>query len=262
MKQLSGLLLVAFLAFSCSTKKSELTALKKTDLEVANLKGSVWKIQKTIHTVGNKCSCPAAEKEECNQASFVYNEQGNLIESCDIDNNGNIDFTYKYNYDKHGVCKEIEKFSSEQLVDKKENIFEDGKLIEVKVFNGEGINENSCQYRYTGDEVSERKIVNRSGNVVATFHYEYSNGQLVSQMEKDSVGDVLTITTYNRNSKNDKIETITTFPKSKSEYKLIFEYEYDNAGNWIKQTQLYNGELIRIVMREITYYENEELVSL
>ena len=70
MKQLAGLLFVVFFAFSCNSRNSDISELSKSDLASANLKGKVWKIQKTIHRVGDNCRCPAAERDECNQASF------------------------------------------------------------------------------------------------------------------------------------------------------------------------------------------------
>jgi hypothetical protein len=263
MKQLTGLFFVALFAFCCSSKKSDLSELSKSDLEAANLKGKVWKIQKTIHTVGDNCKCPAAEKDECNQASYVYNEKGNLIESCDIDNNGNIDFTYKYIYDKHDLCVEIDKFSGDILRGKEVNTIQGGKIMEIKTINEAGRMINLYKYKYAGNELSEGKILNKSGNVLTTFHNDYVNEQLTSRTVKDSLGNVLNITKYNWNSNNDKMETITSIPNDNSEYKIIFEYEYDNEGNWIKQTQLFNGEIVKIVMRVITYYDNNnEMVSL
>jgi len=262
MKHLAGLILVALFAFSCNNQNSDLSALRKSDLEESNLKGKVSKIQKTIHTVGDNCRCPAAEKDECSQASFMYNEKGYLIESCDIDNNGNIDFTYKYLYNKHDECLEIDKFSGDQLMGKEVNILKEGRITEVKEFNEMGINEKIYKYEYLNNDVSGGKILNKSGDVVTSFQNEYKNGQLASQMEKDSIGDILSIVKYKWNTHNDKIETITTFPKAESEYQLTYDYEYDEAGNWVKQTLLFNGEVIKIVMREITYYDDNEIVSL
>ena len=38
------------------------------------------------------------------------------------------------------------------------------------------------------------------------------------------------------------------------EYKFSYEYEYDSAGNWIKQTRFYDGQIENIVMRNIEYF--------
>jgi len=145
---------------------------------------------------------------------------------------------------------------------KEVNVHEDGKISEVIAFNENGIKEKICKYEYSNNELSGGKILNKAGNVVTSFQNEYKNGQLVSQTEKDSIGEILSIVNYKWNTQNDKIETITNFPKAESKYQLIYEYEYDEAGNWVKQTQLFNGEVVKIVMRDITYYEDNEIVNL
>jgi len=52
------------------------------------------------------------------------------------------------------------------------------------------------------------------------------------------------------------IESVFTKSGMNSEYKLTFDYEYDKEGNWIKKTQFYNGEIVVIIMRNITYYKS------
>lgn len=63
--------MIAFIAFSCNSVQSHL----KSDLEIANLKGNVWKIERTIHDTKNKCAC--AIKTECNE--YEYDTAGNWI---------------------------------------------------------------------------------------------------------------------------------------------------------------------------------------
>jgi hypothetical protein len=85
---------------------------------------------------------------------------------------------------------------------------------------------------------------------------EFLNGQLVSQTEKDSIGEVKTITRYKRNINNDIEEYLISVPKDNQEYIIKFEYEYDKEGNWVKQTQFYNGEIASIILRDITYFNS------
>jgi hypothetical protein len=89
---------------------------------------------------------------------------------------------------------------------------------------------------------------------MSSFNYEFLNGQICAQTEMNSSGDIWTITKYKRNSNNDIVETIKSYPKDTSEYKPSFEYDYDSQGNWIKQTQFYEGQIAGIVVRNITYY--------
>jgi len=250
MKQFACLLIISVSILSCNSGKHNL----RSDLNESNLKGKVWKIEKTIHNADAKVRCACGEGDECNQTRSVYNEKGNLAESADIEIDGKILVTSRYIYNSDGACKEIEKYSGEKLVGKEVNIISEDKLMEVKTFDKDGVTENVCKYEYRGDDVSDGTTYNAAGEIVSSFHNEYLNGQLDSQTEKDNKGNITGITKYMRNSNNDVIESAFNNPRMNSENKLTFDYEYDKEGNWIKKTQLYNGKIAGIIMRNITYY--------
>jgi len=253
MKQLAYLLITTFIIFSCKSEKYN----HQSDLQASNLKGKVWKVEKTIHNADEKITtCPCGEREDCKQALSVYNEKGNLDEYTTIDIDGKILVTSRYSYDRNDLCKEIHRYSGEKLVGKELNIFRGDKLIEVKVINADEVTENVYKYEYSGNEVSDGTTLSTSGEIVGSFHNEYSDGQLDSQTKKDNTGNITVITKYKRNTHNDVTESIYTNHSLNSEYKLTFDYEYDSKGNWIKQTQLYNGKIVAIIMRNITYYNS------
>jgi hypothetical protein len=100
MKNSALFFLIVFIAFSCKSEQLP----PKSDLQIANLKGNIWKIDKKVHDANGKCACPAAMKVECNQSQYVYDKKGNLTESFTINENGIINFSTKYIYNRHGVC--------------------------------------------------------------------------------------------------------------------------------------------------------------
>ena len=244
--------MIAFITFSCKNEKSNV----KSDLELANLKGKVWKIEKTVHSAVGKAVCPAAEKDGCNNSTFVYNKNGNLIESSENDDNGKTSLSIEYVYDRHDICKEIDKYSGDVLKGKEVNNFKDGQLIEVKIFKDDGYPENIFQYEYTGTEQTGGKILDGTGKVISSYRNEYLNGQVNKQIQMDKTGDPVTVTIFTRNEKNDITEYLISNPKENSEYKVTLEYEYDNEGNWIKQIQKSEGEIVAIIMRNITYFNS------
>lgn len=252
MKKSASILVIAIIAFSCKSEQSHL----KSDLEIANLKGKVWKIDKTIHDANGRCACPAAMKTECNQSQFVYDNKGNLIESCKIDENGNINESTKYAYNRRGVCSEITRYSGEKLVGKEVPVLNGTKVTGYKIYNENGINETTLDYVYAGDLISEEKTLNNNGEISSSVQNEFINGQLVSQKERDGSGNVKRINRYKLNTNNDIEEYLILIPENNQEYILKFEYEYDEAGNWVKQTQFYNGEIASIIIRNITYFNS------
>jgi hypothetical protein len=248
MKKSVSLLLIAFVAFSCKSEQYHL----KSDLETANLMGKVWKIDRTIHNTKYKCAC--SMKTECNQSKYVYDEKGNLIKSFTIDENGSVNDSSKYVYNRHGLCSEITKFTGNKLSGKEVPILKGERVTGVKIYDENGRIESTLNYVYSGDEISEEKTLNGNGDVVSSIQKEFLNGQLVSQTEKDNIGNVISISKFKRNDSNDIIECLFTVTKDNKEYKITYEYEYDNAGNWIKQTKFYDSQIVNIVVRNIEYY--------
>jgi hypothetical protein len=249
MKKSTGLMIIAIIAFSCKSEQSHL----KSDLILANLKGNVWKIDRTIHDTQNKCAC--ALKTECNESKYVYDSKGNLLKSYTIDENGSINDSSKYVYNRQGVCSEINRFSGKKSAGKEVPVFERGRVTGVKTYDENGEIESTLAYVYSGDEISEEKTLNSNGEVVSTVQKEFLNGQLVSQTEKDNTGNIINISKFKRNVSNDIIECLFTVTTDNKEYKIIYEYEYDNAGNWIKQTKFYDSQIVNIVVRNIEYFK-------
>jgi hypothetical protein len=153
MEKILSLLLIAVFVFSCKSEKSSI----QSDLEASNLKGKIWKIDKTIHDASGGCACPAAMKTECNKSQYVYDKMGNLIESCTIDENGDINISTEYIYNRRGVCSGINRYSGEKLVGKEVPVLQGTKVVGYKIYDGDGNNETTLNYKYSGDKISEEK---------------------------------------------------------------------------------------------------------
>jgi hypothetical protein len=252
MKKLTFIFLILSFAFACKSEKSNI----KSDLAAANLKGKVWKIQKKNFKADAATTCPACGEDEDKEKLFIYNERGNLVESTNLDDDGNIVFTSKYKYNRHGFCTEIEKYSKNKLIGKEIFIFKEGRIVETRVIDDEGNTQTVFRNVYSGDVQTGGQVLNNEMKVVSTFQNDYSDGLLSAQVEKDGNGAVRTISKYTRNQSNDIIEYLVTNPALSSEYKFIISYEYDKNRNWIKQTQIFDGKIIAIITRNITYFDD------
>ncbi len=242
---------MAIVAFSCQNNEPAI----KTHLELANLKGNVWMVDKTVHNAEARSVCPAADKLEANQSTYVYNKSGNLEESSLIDPNGRVTEVSKYLYNKRGKCTGIDKFSGDMKTGREVPVLDGGKMTALKVYDKDNTNITTYQYDYAGDDISVTRTLDREGLESGSVTNEYVSGELVSQTEKDGKGDIKSISRFVRNPHHDITEYIISVPKNNEEYKFIFEYEYDEAGNWVRQTQYYDGRIINIVLRNITYFE-------
>jgi hypothetical protein len=250
MKKLLTLFITALVVISCNSGKTG----GSSDLELANLKGKVSQIEKTFHDAGAKCACPAAQKDDCNKSVFTYDEKGNLMESSKIDDNGNTAQLSKYVYNNKGLCKEIQHFSNGNPAGKEVLAFKGCRATGMQIFNESGVLDKSLNYVYKGEELAEEQTVNGEGMVVGTVLNEFENGQLSGQIRKDKDGKVVSVTKFTRNEHKDIVLITLSIPNDNSEYKLEMAYEYDEQGNWTRQTQTYNGEIQNITIRNIFYY--------
>lgn len=253
MKHIALFSLAALLIIGCKPD----SYVPKSDLEVSNLKGRVQKIEKTVHKAGEKSKCPCNGLDENKQTFFTYNESGNLTESTKLDEDGNIVLISKYIYDRDGVCSEIDNYLPGDIPGGKEIYSIHGKKVtEVRVLDEEGNVENIHSYEYSGSDLTEGKTLNKDGDLLTTFLNVYRNGQLETHSEKNILQNITTTTSYKRNAADDISEYTVNLSTEATEYAFKLEYEYDPMGNWIKQTQFYNGEIAGIILRNITYYDS------
>jgi hypothetical protein len=240
---------IAIVFLSCSSQ-----APQRSDLALSNLKGNVRKVSRLINETGESCGCTI--RTDCNQSDYVYNEKGNLTVFYTVDENKVTNDSSVYAYNNRGTCTEITKYSFNKPVGKEVQIVKGGKVIGYNIFNQKGSLEAKVNYVYSGDEITEENTLDNNGKPINSVLKEFSNGQLVTQTEKDNNGNIKSISRYKRNSSNDVIECLTTITKDNKDFQLLYEYEYDSAGNWIKQTQTYDGAIINIVIRNIEYYKS------
>jgi hypothetical protein len=252
MKKIFFLCFIAILAVSCTTQNTQ----SKNDLASANLKGKVKNITKTIHNNEGSICCPFADIMECKQTAMTFDEKGNVIESNLFDGNGDVTMISKYCYNQSGQCREVDKFLGNTEAGKEIYVFAGNKVSKVKVFDENGKKQAIYKNKYNGDDLVETITLNANGEVLGSVTYEFSKGRMISETKKDGKGNIEAVRRFKRNENNDVIEADITLPVSNKEYKLVYEYEYDEAGNWIQQTQLLDGRISRVTVRNISYYKS------
>lgn len=252
MKHFTLLFIFAFLALSCNQKKSE---PNKSDLELANLKGRVSRVQSTVFQVKNSV-CPAANcGVSCKQTITSYNEKGKIMGTCCINDDGDTVMISKYVYDRRQRCKEIDKYSKDELAGREVNEFDGDNLSRVIVFNEYGEPENIYRYEYPRTGMSVGRILNSKSEILRSFKNFYVDGQVDSLQELDINGKVATITRHFRNENKDVVLSSIHYPERDEKVKFSFQYEYDGQHNWTQQKQIFNGDIVQIIVRNIFYYE-------
>lgn len=135
-----------------------------------------------------------------------------------------------YDHQKNNT-KIISYSEKREVLETIKNYFDDsGYKIKIEVFNDKDALIESKIYRYDGE-----------GNEIHFSSYD-SNNNLIKQ--ETSVYD----------DKNFIIKLNTFTSKNTLKEECVFEYEYDEVGNWIKRIDFINNKKKHIIEREITYY--------
>lgn len=200
------------------------------------------------------------EGELLSMSKYKYNSDGRLMELSSYDQEGDLDYQHIYEYEGERVIKYVSKYYWDDTTDIYEvtNEWNGEYLISVKsTRNGElqSVAKYSkwdksgaewIEYDGNGDEKGRGEIVYDENGYIKKYNTQTSNVEI------------------ERNDKNLPVYIKGARPDSgtgfilSEEYKentFYIEYEYDERGNWIKQT-IYEGEIKMpktISEREITY---------
>lgn len=237
------ILMLAALLTSCNSNRN--------DLEKYNLKGKVWKVKETRYY---------GEEKFDGHRLYIFNEDGNLTETQQLDRKGKIEKTTKYSYDENGICAEITTYEDDKVVEKQVNQINNNQIKETQVFDNKGKLKSKYQYAYSGADISGGRVFNSDGGLHVTFQNKLSSGLLTKQIVKDSLEEISSIRIYERNKEGDIITQKIQFPKDTIEYVYTFQYDYDEKGNWLKQYQFdEDGKIDNILVRKIVYYDKSKV---
>lgn len=209
-----------------------------------------------------------AGKDEIKKVSALYNENGHLIEK-KFDSNGNETIVkYVQEYEKEGVIPS--RLYAEHLGVNLEIVrYSDfGKPIE-RIVQSTCYNSECNNYNEFDDElffVVDYKV---------KFKYD-SNGELISETTVDKYGSIISIVNYNLDGSYMKIETIQIaeedWESTTREYnannelisvlietmdtkvRTIYEYSYDEYGNWLEMREVVDNKVNLLKKRIITYF--------
>lgn len=165
-------------------------------------------------------------------SSFIYkfDTNGKIIEKTEY-SNGDLSLKYNYKYNSKGNLVEKLTFLRNGVLETKEFYKYDlnGHPIEtIQYFNGKL--RLRVNYKY-----------DTKGNIIEEIDYIKTNG--ISRIQK-------TLNIYDKNG--NKIEIITSDATEK--FRQTETYEYDERGNWIKKTGLYNNGRGYYIERRYEFY--------
>ena len=161
--------------------------------------------------------------------TFIYNDEGKLIEKNQYDKRNNLSYKDKYKYDKYGPIS-IAQYKG------------DGSLYRKKVYEWNSNSQKISEDEYgSKDEPLKMKTYayNNNGDVSWFKELEHEEGKGITDYKYE----------YIYNSKNQKVKTISNYDG----YITERAYYYDSEGSLIKKSKKSGKETSFTVEEEFTY---------
>ena len=200
------------------------------------------------------------EGELLSMSKYKYNSDGKLMELSSYDKDGDLIYQCIYEYEGERVIKNVSKYYWDETPNIYENTNEwngerlicakstkNGELQSVaKYSKWDKSGAEWIEYGENGDETGRGKIAYDENGFIKTYNTETINAE-IERNDKN-------LPVYIKGARSDSGTGIILSEEYKDEIFYI-EYEYDERGNWIKQT-IYEGEIKMpktISERVITY---------
>jgi hypothetical protein len=252
------------------------SAVAKGDLDRLELVGPVRTVVtkhpqlKTIHQfdrTGNLTDLELVPTTEAGSARYVYlhDAEGQLTEEQTFEPNGGLAYRkiFRYGADERGR-------RSMQIAATEKGVF---AHAEFSFYDAKGL--LSEEIMVTGQGVAEKSLYDVRGNLI--YHARYFQGRLVLETTHHhgplgrlresrfygADGDLMRKDQYRYDQAGKRLEQISDFYKQSHLRKSVITYEFDQAGNWTKETiqrwsekNGYVGLTETVISRErtITYY--------
>lgn len=273
--------LLALLTFICSCNAA--TVENKDNSQAnSNLKGEIKSIKESYYRAEKQPGNTEESFEYRGAFETVFNIEGYKISYTTHEPDGRISSKELYKYDNRNNQVEEEIYYGDELSFRKLYTYDDmGNLIEKTTLddNGELSLKQLYKYNDKGNIIEERhhnnedvffnKIVfeyDEKNNLTEESHYsEDDMHRLKTKYKYDDTGNMLEEDfhsllddtfdykiQFKYDSKGNLIERLDPLDKSNL---LIYEYEFDETGNWTRSTSLKNGAKQSMIEREINYFD-------
>ncbi len=231
---------------------------------------------------GLKISSDKMNLEFCEDEEYIFNADGNMMESCRCDAQGKMVMLHLFSHNDKGDLIQDFVYSQDGLIARTVHIYDNKGLnvavvnylaenimmdVNISVFNAKGEFYSTESYNEQGILVGKVDYdLNEYGTDVGLTHFHrdiiiYKDRSKVNanqvEIERYSEGNnVFLYTSFIRFDDNHN-ELKRVYHNLKDAVKELYEYKYefDNYQNWIKKHEFKNGLLYRVHSREIEYFD-------
>lgn len=226
---------------------------KKNDWEKENLLGRVKQVEMQRFEANENGSLGAKLPDH---SRTLFNENGKyLLREEKYDEN--IGFSTHYSYNELGFLQEEKRFQTNIDAMLKRTVYtydEQGNEIQLQNYNSEGGLESNIVIEHKPYQV-EAFIYDTQGNWRGRYTIVYdAQGNEIELVVYAQNGEpiIKDISVYD--AKNHRIERNYSHLYQGINTVRTYAYEFDEQGNWIKQTVFNNGKPENIAQRTIEYF--------
>lgn len=266
-----------------------------TSCSEGNVKGSYWEASslkgkvESVKTITFEAERRFGEiaKGDIDEIEFCkFDNKGKLLEVSQFDSDGETIYESFYTYDGDILreCKqytfgklerttifaprkdnvdEVNIYNAEgdKIIQERHEYSDDNLLIAIKTYNLEDNSIDSVSFTYENGRLKSQICHDSDGSEAFSLYYEYKQGKMSTSISKYIFDNTMwgTKYTYDPLSKAIIQEENGSYGEDgafKAHYTAIYQYEYDNKGNWIKKVsnKKDSREPLEIVEREIVYF--------
>lgn len=212
----------------------------RSDRDFNNLFGQV----QSVRAERARINCDSGQCEEgkrLRSTYYRYDREGNLLLYSDcFDPDNPTARLYRY------------PFGEQSPLVRRENRAPDGRIIGIEIFSFDNARRQAERLSCDADGSMEQKSV----------HLFNADGRLVEQTIYDANHQVFNRTTYAYDTRGNELERTDYKGDNTVINVVLFDYEFDEFGNWVKQRMTVKrltedglkSETLAITYRLITYY--------
>ena len=186
---------------------------------------------------------------------YFYDERGFKIRSEELDSEGNCISSYEYINNEDGKPVEQKVFSENELSSHAKITYdENGNPTQSWLYDGEEnlVQTNQIAYNANGDP---KELVQNDLTASSTKKYIYSYNDKNKMVFAELIinDDFFSSEEYVYNEQGDDVKFVKFTPFDVVTY--IYEYLYDEKGNWTQKIVYENDKPVKKYTRKITYSE-------
>lgn len=277
----TNIYLLTLLTFICSCNAVNIEN-KDNDRVKSNVKGAIRSVRESYFRADKQPGNTEESFESRGGFETVFNAQGYKMSYTAHESDGKISSKILYKYDDKNNLIEEETYYGDELssrelykYDDKDNLIEkttldpEGKLTLRQLYKNNDRGNIIEERHHNNEDVLYNKIVfeyDQKNNVTEENHYDaddlhcrkfkYKYDDAGNRIEEDMHSLLDDTFDYKNQFKYDaKGNVIERLDLSDKSSLLIYEYEFDKTGNWIRSTSFKNGAKLSMIEREIKYFD-------